>query len=67
MKYQIWEIDLFEKILSLSIICDFCCFISYYFYELKFGVENQQDNEGASPKRARYHSGLMNKSRLGLR
>ena len=25
----------------------------------QFDVEIQQDNEGASPKRARYHSGLM--------
>ena len=25
----------------------------------QFNVEIQQDNEGASPKRARYHSGLM--------
>ena len=27
-------------------------------------VEIQQDNEGASPKRARYHSGLMDMNTL---
>ena len=30
----------------------------------KFDVEIQQDNEGASPKRARYHSGLMDMNTL---
>ena len=30
----------------------------------QFDVEIQQDNEGASPKRARYHSGLMNMNTL---
>ena len=29
-------------------------------------VEIQQDNEGASPKRARYHSGLMDMNTLNL-
>ena len=29
-----------------------------------FDVEIQQDNEGASPKRARYHSGLMDMNTL---
>ena len=30
----------------------------------QFNVEIQQDNEGASPKRARYHSGLMDMNTL---
>ena len=30
----------------------------------QFDVEIQQDNEGASPKRARYHSGLMDMNTL---
>lgn len=30
----------------------------------RFDVEIQQDNEGASPKRARYHSGLMDMNTL---
>ena len=30
----------------------------------KFDLEIQQDNEGASPKRARYHSGLMDMNTL---
>ena len=30
----------------------------------QYNVEIQQDNEGASPKRARYHSGLMDISML---
>ena len=30
----------------------------------EFNVEIQQDNEGASPKRARYHSGLMDMNTL---
>lgn len=32
----------------------------------QFDVEIQQDNEGASPKRARYHSGLMDMNTLNL-
>ena len=30
----------------------------------QFDVEMQQDTEGASPKRARYHSGLMDMNTL---
>ena len=33
----------------------------------QFDVEIQQDNEGASPKRARYHSGLMDMNILNPR
>ena len=33
----------------------------------QFDVEIQQDNEGASPKRARYHSGLMDMNTLNPR
>ena len=32
----------------------------------QFDVEIQQDNEGASPKRARYHSGLMDMNTLNV-
>lgn len=32
--------------------------------EKQYNVEIQQDNEGASPKRARYHSGLMDMNTL---